>query len=196
MCLRTILPWASLSWGALCYAPQLWAGVSFTVSGWASTTNVPYELHRTQSGSGAVAVDLGSMLRLGYSHRQELSLNRSYETDGVGIYPSSTEIHEYTNSIDLTLVLYNGDLVVPYVFGGLAHKRYTSAKEIMGVRSENSHPGFVVPAGGAGVGIRLNSDFSLKFFHTLSTGYKQNPGDETYERVLDSYSQVGVSYQI
>ena len=52
------------------------------------------------------------------------------------------------------------------------------------------------PTGGLGMGIRLHRNFSLKLSYTVSPGIKQENPNEDPRAVIDSYSSVGISYNL
>ena len=71
-------------------------------------------------------------------------------------------------SIDLTLVLYQGRIVVPFVFGGLAWKAYEvdEFSESRGSRHLSISGESVWNAGG-GLAVNLTERFSLKYSKTF-----------------------------
>lgn len=173
------------------------AAVQISLGGSHSESNAGYQKIESGAGSAGVSIDLGSYTRLGYTHRQELSQTTGYELKEATnqyVYFRSRS-HIIANAVDLTLILYAGDIVTPFVFGGISVKNYnTEMVQADGTR-EKLHLTLPGPQGGAGLSIRLNQKFSLKLTYTVSDGVKQIPGSEG-ERTIDSYSQVGISYTL
>jgi hypothetical protein len=173
-----------------------YSAMHFTLGGSKSSANAGLQQIDEGALSGSVAVDLGSYLRLSYTHRQELSSTTGYSYDDETkeySYARSTT-HQIANSVDLIIILYAGELFTPYVFGGVVHKQYIMQTETKdGVQTAK----MAVPApnGGAGVGIRLSQKFSLKISYTASPGVRQEPNREP-ERTIDTYAQLGITYSL
>lgn len=174
------------------------AMVYFTLGGSQSRSNVPYQTYVSRAGSASVAMDVGPFFRVGYTHRQEFSNNTGYRAlvslpGYYGQYVSQTRV--ISNSIDLNMILFAGDLLIPYLSAGAVVKSYSSSVETLEGNDSDSFKLDPVPNLGAGVGIRLNREFSLKLSYTVSPGKKQEPGGER-EETLDNYTQLGVTYQL
>jgi hypothetical protein len=172
--------------------------VYFTLGGSQSRSNVPYQTYVSRAGSASVAVDVGEYFRVGYTHRQEFSNNTGYralesQPGYYGEYISQTRV--VSNSVDLNVILYAGELFIPYVSAGAVVKAYNSDIMTVEGRETGSFTLPPVPNLGGGVGIRLNRNFSLKLSYTVSQGVKQEPGG-IQEGILDTYSQIGVTYQM
>jgi hypothetical protein len=205
---------AIIAWALLGTSGMANAGMHFTLSGSHSVANAGYQKIETGAGSGTVDVDLGEYFRIGFTHREELASTTGYaplkRTDG-STYKDSAGAERYgkfaslskskTNSVDLTIVLYAGDIITPYIFGGIAQKSYDIETQSQYVNEsgevvnavEKTQVSFPTPSGGAGLAIRLSQKFSLKMSHTMTMGMKQLPG-EPLEKTTDGYSQVGISF--
>ena len=185
------------------------AGMHLSLSGSQSTSNAGYQKIQSGSGSASVAFEIWDYLRLGYTYRQELAYTGGYteSKDANGnIQKDSTGASMYvkflnrskviSDSVDLTVVLYAGEVFMPYVFVGAGRKNYNIVNSVEGQEDDviklSMPPS---PNGGAGIGVQLSRRFSLKFSYTVSQGYKQLPG-QPLELTLDSFSQVGISYAL
>jgi hypothetical protein len=187
-------------------APAAYGTVYVTGSVSASTSNVPLQTYESQAASGAVAVDLGRYIRLGLTHKQEFQISSGYtdtstNSGSTTTTPNYVEVYSRThivsNSLDLTLILYEGQVFLPYLTIGGIVKNYRFETQQEGedskVRKGNMPP---VPNVGAGVGIRLNKDFTLKFSYTASPGLTQKPGDEKPKGIWDKSTSIGLTYQL
>jgi hypothetical protein len=178
------------------------AVVHFTLGGSQSQNNVG-QSYLARAGSASVAMDLGEYFRIGITHRQEFSVNEGYveyRTQKGQYYLSPGTTHVVANSVDLTIILYNGDTLVPFIQGGLVRKDYDfevtkeddDGQIITETGTATQGP---VPSLGAGVGIKLNRSFTLKLSYVASPGYVTMPDGELAGK-LDTYTQVGITYQI
>ncbi len=184
--------------GNLVLAPFADAAVYFTLGGSQSHNNVPYQTYESRAGSASVAMDLGEYFRVGYTHRQEFSNNTGYralvtQPGYYGEYVSQTRV--ISNSIDFNIILFAGEIFIPYLSAGAVVKAYHSGIETVEGSEASSFTLPPVPNLGGGIGIRLNRNFSLKLSYTVSPGKKQEPGG-IQEGILDNYSQLGVTYQL
>lgn len=174
------------------------AVIYLSIGGSASQNNVPYSTYNSIAGSGSIAFDLGRYVRLGYTHRQEYQTTEGWAKDeGSENYSEFFNLtHLTSNSVDLTVILYEGELFVPYLLGGGVLKTYRFESRKGDVR-EKSDPLTMppVPNLGAGVGIRLNRDFTLKLSYVASPGYTQEPDGEI-RGTWDKYTTLQISYQL
>jgi len=153
---------------------------------------------RSSSGSAGFSFDLGTYFNIGLTYRNQYSYIKGYEQDEdtKEIQYSETKMNLSSYSLDLSIILYPGDVFVPYVFGGLVIKNLSSRKEF-----PNSPPiirdGKGIPdwQGGAGVGLRFSERFTLKYSRTWTPGTKLLK-DGTAQRVTDYYQTFGLSYKI
>jgi hypothetical protein len=183
---------------SLAFAPSAVGMVYFTLGGSQSRNNVPYQTYVSRAGSASIAMDLGEYFRLSYSHRQEFSNNTGYKAlvtqpGYYGEYVSQTRV--ISNSVDFNVILFAGEIFIPYLSAGAVVKAYHSDIMTLEGREAGSFTLPPVPNLGGGVGIRLNRNFSLKLSYTVSPGVRQEPGG-VQEGILDNYSQLGVTYQM
>ena len=174
------------------------AVIYFSIGGSASQNNVPLSTYNSVAGSGSIAFDLGRYVRLGYTHRQEYQTTEGWtKEDNSDNYIEFFNLtHVTSNSVDLTVILYEGELFVPYLLGGGVLKTYRFENRKADIR-EKSDPLTMppVPNLGAGVGIRLNRDFTLKLSYVASPGYTSEPNGEI-KGTWDKYTTLQLSYQI
>jgi len=192
-------------------AVGLWVGCSATASavvyvtlgGSQSSNYVGYQTYQSRSGSASVALGIGEFMRLGLTHRQEFKNREGYfeeEANGTTTFSVfNSEDRVISNSVDLSVILYAGDVFVPYVSAGGIRKLYISDVVVdrgsVIERSGGRAWGPIQPNLGVGLGIRLNQNFSLKLSYTVSPASTQMPGQEP-EGILDNYAEVGLTYQI
>ena len=189
-----------LSFGATAFG-----GVHISITGYDAMTHAKRQITENSSLGGSLAVDIYSYLRLGlsYSEREEVtSGEKEYEdSSGAITYPdfkNTSKITQY--SLDLTVVLYNGAVASPYIFGGMAKKGYEYR-----IYNEYDNLGeeivFKLPPkqwvwnAGVGTQILLSSRLSLKVSYSFSEGIKTD-SDGNDQTALDKYIQYGVSYRI
>ena len=189
---------ALLVFAAVAFSQSAFAVVYFTLGGSQSQNNVPYQTYVSRAGSASVAVDMGEYFRIGYTHRQEFSNNYGYKasTSDPSTYTeflSQTKV--VSNSIDLNIILYAGDLFIPYLSAGAVVKAYSSAFSSVDGTESAAITLPPVPNLGGGVGVRLSRSFSLKLSYTVSPGVRQEPGG-IQEGILDTYSSLGITYQL
>ena len=141
-CLRSATFLCILLSGA--YAPNSFGTVYVTGSVSASTSNVPMQTNESQAGSGSLAVDLGQYIRIGLTHKQEFQVSSGYKDTSEADTTSTTETpanyvevasrtHVVSNSLDLTLILYEGQIFLPYLTIGGVIKNYRFETEEAGV---------------------------------------------------------------
>lgn len=178
-----------------------------------STSNVPFQTFESRYGSGSLGIDLGRFIRLGYTHSQELSVTEGYRdpngqsqtrgaasSDVVDTCESCVATRSSTqvvgNSLDLQIILFEGQLFMPYITGGAIVKLYRFENLESGQVTRNEGAVGPVPNLGAGLGIRLNKDFTLKLTYIASPGLAQTKGEELPHGVWDKRVTLGLSYQI
>jgi hypothetical protein len=195
-------------------APKAEAFVYVTGSLAASTSNVPYTTYESTYGSASLAFDLGRYVRLGFTHSQEIQVSDGYKAveeedasadatpagtteDGKLLIKTVSRTHVISNSIDLTLILYEGDIFVPYLMGGAVIKQYKfQMQEGETTQAPNKVTVGPVPNIGVGVGMRLNKDFTLKLSYIASPGVAQAPEDPEPRGVWDKKVTIGLTYQL
>jgi hypothetical protein len=177
------------------------AGVHFSLGGSVSDSHAGYQEQQAVSGNAGLAIDLADYVRVGYTHRQDYALVKGYKqyeekkgtVDEFKTFESKS--HVVTHSFDLTLILYAGQVVTPFVFGGVSLKLYDIDNKEEGKDDEHIELPVPGPSGGVGLSISASRQFSLTLRHTLSRGVKQLPGEEA-ESTIDSYTTLGISYAL
>jgi hypothetical protein len=198
-----------LALAALTLAPRADAAVYLTGSIAASTSNVPYQTYQSSYGSASLSFDVGPYLRLGYTYSQEYSIEDGYteaadaaQANDGKIAPDEA-VHSLSrsivtaHSIDLTIILYEGQVFMPYLMAGVIKKLYrfeSQTGDADPVVNEGTMP--FLPNLGAGVGLRLNQNFMLKLSFLASPGVVQRPEDSEPKSAWDRKLTVGLTYQI
>lgn len=188
--------------GFLGMAKPATAGIHFTLQSALSENNFLLTSQNSRSGSASIAFDLGTYFRIGLTHRQAINQSQGYfEVQGTSpvVYDyKEEETHVFSNSLDFTIILYYGRLFVPYLQVGAVKKDYQLITSNGESEQTNIKKSFdPVPNGGIGLGVRLNRNFSLKLSLSLSPGFKlSSPDQEKAEGVWDTYTSVGISYNI
>jgi hypothetical protein len=173
------------------------SGVHISLGGSHSESNAGYQKIVSGAGSAGLSFDIGGYTRLGYTFRQETDATTGYQLNSAGTnYVYFRKNATVTsNSVDLTLILYAGDIFTPFVFAGVVKKQYsTHIQDATGSVESYAYP-YAGPQGGAGLGVRLSQKFSLKTTYTMSNGYTVIPGQEL-QQTVDSYTQVGITYEL
>ncbi|MCX6119893.1 MAG: hypothetical protein NT027_20350 [Proteobacteria bacterium] len=181
------------------FSEMSYAAVHVSLSGSKSDSNAGYQKISSGSVSGGVSFDIADYVRLGYTHRQETSSASGHKYDETKkgtaeeYLAFTSDSHVTAHSVDLTLILYAGEVFTPFIFGGISLKNYEILNREQGKEDERINimlpPG---PSGGVGLSISMTTKFSLTLKHTMTEGYKQLPGQEA-EKTIDAYSQVGIS---
>lgn len=176
---------------------QLLAGMHVSLGGSHSESNAGYQKIVSGAGSAGLSFDIGGYTRLGYTFRQELDSTTGYQLNSAGTefvyFRKNSSVT--SNSVDLTLILYAGDIFTPFVFAGVVKKQYaTHIADATGAVESYAYP-YAGPQGGFGLGIRLSQKFSLKGTYTMSNGYTVVPGQQL-QTTVDSYTQVGITYEL
>ena len=172
----------------------------------ASTSNVPMQTFESQAASGSLGIDLGNYIRLGVTHKQEFQISSGYKDTSTSTEPTTatstyvefySRTHIVSNSLDLTLILYEGQIFLPYLTLGAVVKNYRFETQEEGQASEIRKGSMgPVPNVGGGIGFRLNKDFTLKFAFTASPGLAQDPGEEKPTSTWDRNTSVGLTYAL
>lgn len=180
-----------------------YATISVGLSGSGSQNNAGLEKHKSSSGSVSLSVSLGAHVRAGVNYRvskeKRNGLKTTTSNNQVVYYNFNNDLDSVTYSTSLTLILYNGK-VSPYIFGGIANKYYTSEfvyETAVPVVHTTKYSLEKVPTYGLGAAIMINRQFSLKVSQTYSPGkfITIDPdGNEVKSQPLDSYTQIGISY--
>jgi hypothetical protein len=187
-------------------SPSASGAVYITGSVSSSTNNVGLQAISDQGGSASVAVDLGRYIRIGVTHKQDFQVAKGLITtddslstcdadhlDNCSEYSSRT--HNISNSLDLTLILYEGDTIAPFLLGGGVMKSYEFVTRKGDTETKDKAKVGPIPNYGGGLAIRLNKSFSLKFTYTMSQGAIMDPTGLT-RPVWDRDTSLGLQYQL
>lgn len=187
------------------------AASSITATYSASEQNVGLMKYMNEKYGGSFSFNLGQYVRLDLSYTEDVRLEKGFdevidpETAAVAAYEYfESRIKAKSLGANISLILYPGDLLMPYIFAGIAQTIYerkviierTGVNSEAGVRSESegkTDP-ILSPVGGLGVAIMLSRNFSLKMSCTLRQGTRQFPGEEA-EDVYDKSYDVGLTYE-
>lgn len=190
------------------------AGLYVTVSGSTETSSANFQSYTTNYGSASFGFDLGRYIRLSFTHSQQLSITGGHQnpegqsgatspagnedpTDDDQLIEFTNQTHVIGNSADLQLILYEGEVFVPYVTGGMILKTYRFVSHEEGQADDVTKAGPIpAPNLGAGLGIALNKEFMLKLQYMASPGLRREPGDAESRSVWDKKSTVGITYKI
>lgn len=170
-----------------------------------ASSNLGLQSSVTRGGSASVDLGLGRYVRVGVTHQQSFkeseghSENKDIAEDDPDRYVEfSSKEHILANSVDFTFILYEGELIVPYLKAGAIWKSYFVERVEDGVADDpievrNAGP---FPNLGAGVGLKLNRQFTLKLFHKASPGFVYDPAEDKTVSVWDRETTIGLSYQL
>lgn len=167
------------------------------------SSQVSYKKMDSKTFSVGAAVDVGTNLRLGVTHKQLFSSVDGMEKKRLtnDYYNAPGNAHVTANSLDLTIILYSGELLTPYLLAGFVFKKYefesTKEDEAGGIYVEQTTAPFQgpFPSGGGGLGLKVNRSVSLKFQYTITPVPVQNPNETTSHFANDTDGQIGLSYQ-
>ncbi|MFY7930703.1 MAG: hypothetical protein ACOVS5_17655 [Oligoflexus sp.] len=185
-------------------APTVEAAVNIGLSGSAENSNNSFEKYRNHAVSANISLGLGEHLLIGVTHRRsfdnKIGLKKTEvagQPNTFAYIPFEDNAESVTNSLDLTIIPYNG-LVSPFVFGGLARRDYVNKLEILGNTIRSKQTLFPIPNYGVGIVIQLGLGFQLRITQTYSPGVKTilEEGQEKSQLVLDTYSQVWIGYKL
>jgi hypothetical protein len=188
------------AFGLLLASGNSYSAVHISLQGSSSVSDAGLQSYQKNAFSASVSFDIGGQFRLGLTHREENNNTDGYTLNSLDnrYYHKSQKTFVTSNSVDLTIIIYYGKLLVPYIQGGLIIKEYQVIDTLAGVSSSASIQSPPVPNAGAGLNIVLNRNFSLKISYNISPGYKiLDPNDQDQiESVWDSYTSVGLTYKI
>lgn len=183
-----------------CLTEQAFSRVHLSLKGSAVSSNFGLQSQAKDSVSGSVDFDVGRHLRLGVTHRVERTRSEGYTEVAEGSYYfSATNVLATANSLDLTVILFYGQLFLPYLKLGMIKKNYKYILENLEGESDtislSTEP---LPNMGAGLGIQLSARFSLNLSHSISPGYTiANPAvSDEATAAWDSVSSVGITYKL
>jgi hypothetical protein len=176
-----------------------YASAHFTLRGTISENNLILRNQESHAASISTSFDMGTYFQIGITHRQATNnLEGYYLNESTKSYDYSEEkTVSIANSIDLTIILYDGTLFVPYIQIGFVKKHYTIKQSVNNGATEKESYSFPpAPNGGIGLSIRLNRNFSLDLSYTISPSIKQKEPSMKAESAIDSYSSIGVKYDL
>ncbi len=154
--------------------------------------------------SANVSLGLGQNILIGLTHRRDFQNKTGYKkasTDNPNIFvyiPYKDNVESTTNSLDLTIVPYNG-LISPFIFGGVAKRDYRDEIVFLDQNIPSHYTMFPIPNYGFGTAIQLGMGFQLKITQTYTPGIETiltESGQETTRVSKDSYTQVWIGYKL
>jgi len=185
------------------------AGAHLTLNGSQSESNAGYQTIEAASLSAGIAFDLGQYMRLGYTHMQQLQASQGFacekddpgsEPDGNGGYLScptfQSQSHIIAHSIELTLILYAGSVMTPYISLGAGPRSYKITSKKGSGPEETDTGGGPTMNGAVGISFKLNNKFSLKLSYAMTGGVKKVPGVEKAKSTVDGGAQIGLQYSL
>ena len=179
--------------------PKAQAGIAIGANAKIESSTQEYSTEKSVTYGGTVEASLGVIFRVGYTLQIEDSKKDTYP------YPDDDPNLRYyvrqqntTHSIDLTMILYPGDVFVPYVFGGIQkhYVKYTIIDYKSGASAEIKSPMPPNPTGGFGFGMRFSRQLMLKFSNRWVPGHSRVPGEPKAKNVLDTEQTIGLSFEI
>ncbi len=188
---------------ALLAIPSAQAAMNISLSGSSEISNAALERYKSNSISANVSLGLGDHFMVGMTHRRSfdnkvgLKRTENAETKALEYIPFEDNGESTTNSVDLTIIPYNG-VISPMVFGGVARRDYYNEIEFMGSRIISRQSMFPIPNYGFGTIIQLGAGMHLKITQTYSPGVQTTleDGEEISRLVKDSYTQIWLGYRL
>ena len=175
------------------------ASAHFTLRGTVSDNNLVLRNQESHSASISASLDLGPYFQIGITHRQATNNLQGY------YFNETTKSYDYSeektvsiaNSFDLTIILYDGAIFVPYVQIGLVKKEYVITQAVNKGSSDTEYYTFpIAPNGGIGFSIRFSRSFSFDISYTVSPSIKQDLPSSPAESAIDTYSSIGIKYDL
>ena len=184
------------------FAFQVQAATQVSIEGDQTHNNTGLTTKSSGGIGGSLSQDLGSYFRLGLKFRQEEDhevgfMEERDPTDKTKkiYYKINTTVKMSISSLNLFIILYNGEVFTPYIFAGVARIQYDIHKEVDGYVSDDS---FWIPSptGGVGLAFRLSPKFSIKFTYSMRQGILySDPNDKlSAARTIDSTFEGGLQY--
>jgi opacity protein-like surface antigen len=194
-------------------ATTSFAGVHFSLSGSHSKSNTGYQAIEAGALSAGLAFDIGQYIRLGYTHMQQLQASEGYACeendptnsvpDGNGGYsqcPTFQSLsHIIGHSVELTLILYAGDVMTPYITMGAGPRNYKIVSKKGDSPEETDTGGGPAMNGAIGVSFKINQKFSLKLSYAMTAGTKKVPAfpaEEKAKSTVDGSASIGLQYSL
>jgi|GEM_PF-890357 len=184
---------------------QAFAAAQLGLSGYRSANQAGMQQSDSSLLSASLSFDIFTMLQLGYTFRNE-SVN-SYgkrENESTSKYVNFKDYREtLKQSLDLTIIPFTTQLVIPFVFGGIAQKTYIFQGQAEDINDNEPFQTVIRPGeggnpswvwnGGFGMKIPLSKDFSIKVTQTYSEGRKIDE-EQKVKQVLDTYTEYSIVY--
>jgi hypothetical protein len=190
------------------------AGMYITGSGSTEMSNMSFQTQTSNYGSASLGFDLGRYISFSVTHSQQYSVTTGHKNpddqsgdaspagnddpaDDDQLIEFTNRSHVIGNSADLRLVLYEGEMFIPYVTGGIILKTYRIVTQEAGKADDVIYaPNIPGPNLGAGIGFPINKEFMLKLQYIASPGQVREPGDAKARNVWDKKTTVGIQYKI
>ncbi len=175
-------------------------GMSIEVSGMFSENRFEYMKTKSEDLRAKVGFFSLYIFQFGYSYRIENKISSGYKevtsNDQRTLVKSIERTSIYTHSFDTTMYLFPSQVVIPYVFGGVAFKKYN-----LYFLYDDQESGFSTPLPpgfeyGFGCAIRLSQKFMLKGMMGFTPSFYKDPQTDEYKRGKDTFTQVGLSFEI
>ncbi len=180
------------------------AAISLGLTGASEKTTNSLEKTTSNQISANVSLGLGNHVLIGVTHRRAFEYKTGYKkasTNNPNIFvyiPYRDNGESLTNSLDLTIIPYNG-LISPFIFGGVARRDYRNEIFFLDQNIPSKYSMFPIPNYGFGTAIQLGMGFQLKITQTYTPGIEtllSDTGEESTRIVKDSYTQVWVGYKL
>ncbi len=189
----------------LSHQPEAFGGVHLSLSGSAQDRHLTASTIKEYSASATIAIDIGQFLRLGYTYQRDEEL----QTGSIGFTNSTTGesgLENFTSnqtmvmqSIDLTLAPIASERVMPYIFGGIAHKEYEIWRRFeyynLGRKNYDSD-GFPTWNAGIGFAFGISANMQFKVSHSWSPGLVLDEAGELRDDVIDTNFRFGLTYRL
>jgi hypothetical protein len=191
------------------------AAITVTGSISTSTTNVPLQITTMQYGTAGIDLDLGQYIRFGLNYGLQVSSSAIYQPveniSSAALADSANPTCPTVGScfavinksvvtergFGFTLILWAGDVVMPYITVGGVVKKYTFSTQVNdGLIEERQGQTPPSVSLGAGLVLKLNRDFSLKLNIQASPGVTMRPGDDKPRMMWDKKNTIGLTYQL
>ena len=191
------------------------AAITVTGSISTSTTNVPLQITTMQYGTAGIDLDLGQYIRFGLNYGLQVSSSAIFQpvenNSSAALADSANPTCPTVGScfavinrsvvtergLGFTLILWAGDVVMPYITIGGVVKKYTFSTQVNdGLTEERQGQTPPSVSLGAGLVLKLNRDFSLKLNIQASPGVTMRPGDDKPRMLWDKKNTIGLTYQL
>jgi hypothetical protein len=194
----------------IAFSTPTFAGAHLGISGYQSGTHAELQKTLNSRAGASLSFDLFRVVRIGYSYRLDTESTSGLRVSDSSIansYVNFNNIKEVTKqSVDLTIVPFMTQFIVPFIFGGIAKKDYLYRVQAEDVNDngiitveikagENGNPAWGWNAG-FGTRIPVNKEFSIKVTQTFSEGLKKSSPTAEGVKVWDTYTEYGITYKL